>query len=194
MPRRRRVNNRRNYNDDRYTSSSEDSEPETEEQKKEREETEKNLAREREENKIKYQRKLESNFDKEFEDLMNENMFNEQIGSVKCVNMLNIKGLKPSKENGTIPNSEGNNGIKMNTMKLLVRGKGNKIEARKIQVAEDSAWDMGKKKEEIKEKEKEKELLDQEVMKSTLALHHQMQNEDNLLSLENKYITVVKKK
>lgn len=133
-----------------------------------REEIEKNIAKEREENWNKYQRKLESNFEKEFESLVVGGMSNSDGHATVKTSNINIphhKGHANSGAGGEVPKRDG--------MKLLLRGKNNKIESRAINLR-NSNWDAQR----DKKKEKDK-LLDEEVLKNTLALHHQMQNEES---------------
>lgn len=152
-----------------------------------REEIKKTVAKEREENWNKFQRKLEINFEKEFESLMLENINDAE--STGLMKNLNIPLARPSNKEKSKDKTDGDNEGKSRGIKLLIRGKNNKIEAKSIKIGGQSNWDLTK-----KDKKDQNKELDEEVLKNTLALHHQMQNEESALNLENKFINVVKKK
>ena len=77
----------------------------------------------------------------------------------------------------------GEDGLKKNgAAKQLLRGKNkNIIETRLINIKDG----IGQQREKKSDKDK---VLDEEVLKKTQALHHQMQNEESSLTLDNKFM------
>jgi hypothetical protein len=150
---------RRNAKYDSDDSKDSDDDEHKEAMVKLREEIEKGIAKEREENWNKYQRKLESNFEKEFESLVVEGVRgSDGHGTVKTSN-INIPHHKGGHGNSGGNSNSGTIGVaKREGMKLLLRGKNNKIETRAINL-KNSSWDAQR----DKKKERDKLLLDEEV-------------------------------